>query len=154
MDTLAASDLPLMISSLASRQESPSAFPLDRVRMQKGIFLVAMGGPPDWQGLYDYRPYNWGPYSSSLANDLDRMTSRGLLRIMPVPGSRYGSYVTTERGSELANARWTRIDPAARDYLHAIYRYVTSRSFNRLLSDVYSQYPEYATASLFNRPHT
>jgi hypothetical protein len=118
--------------------------------MQKGVFLLAMGGPQAWRGLYDFSPYNWGPYSDGLAADLDRLRAENILRVAPVPGSRYGQYVPTAPGQELASELWSEVlDDEEREFLQQVRHYVTSRSFDRLLTDVYSEYPEYATESLF-----
>lgn len=118
--------------------------------MQKGVFLLSMGGPAAWRGLYDFSPYNWGPYSGGLAADLDRLRADNVLRVAAVPGSRYGQYVPTSAGQHLATSLWTDdLTAEERGFLQQVRRYVTSRSFDRLLTDVYREYPEYATESLF-----
>lgn len=139
-----------MLLASATGTDEVEAYPLDRVRMQKGIFLVAMGGPAAWRELYDFSPYNWGPYSGTLAADLDALIASNLLRVAPVPGSRYGQYVPTFAGRSLAAEEWrSSLVQAERDFLLKVRNYVTSRSFNRLLEEVYRAYPEYATESRF-----
>ena len=103
-----------------------------------------------WRGLYDFGPHNWGPYSSDLAHELDRLCAGNLLRVAPVPGSRYGQYVPTAAGQQRASALWAQaLSEEEQGFLRQVRAYVTSRSFDRLLQDVYREYPEYATESLF-----
>lgn len=142
-------DLPLLLAAHESAADD-GQHPLDRVRMQKGVFLLTMGGPARWHSLYEFRPYNWGPYSTGLAHALDRLREDNLLRTAPVPGSRYGRFVTTGRGQEHATAVWEhRLSTAERQFVRDVRSYVTSRNFDRLLQDVYREYPEYATETLF-----
>jgi uncharacterized protein YwgA len=143
-----AEELPLLLSSglLAGRDERQ---PLDRVRMQKAIFLVTRRGQRAWRELYPYEPYDWGPYSRRLAADLDSLRARGLLRTEPVPGHRYGRYVTTERGERWARQLLAGLSPAEVAFLRAVRKYVTSKSFSNLLREVYAAYPEFATESKF-----
>lgn len=37
-------------------------YDLDPIRLMKGCFIVSQGGRPEWQGLYDFRPYDYGPF--------------------------------------------------------------------------------------------
>jgi uncharacterized protein YwgA len=121
--------------------------PLDRIRMQKGVFLFAKRGPKDWRDIYCYLPFDWGPYSSALASDLSDLVAEGLLDYEQVPGRRFGRYRTTPAGERaLAGIP---LDPRIDTFVRAVRHFVTTRSFSELLRDVYAAFPVYATRSRF-----
>jgi hypothetical protein len=137
-----------MISRLAST--AGEQYPLDRIRMQKAMFLLTQRGSADWRELYKYKPYNWGPYSSQLAADIDSLVRRGLVDIEDVAGSQYPRYKTTPVGESRATTIWAALPNPGRNFILSVRHYVTSRSFTRLLREVYAEYPEFATASYFS----
>jgi uncharacterized protein YwgA len=61
--------LPLLLASerFATDEETE---PLDRIRVQKGVFLLEQRGPSSWRSLYTFSPYDWGPFSRDLAQEL------------------------------------------------------------------------------------
>ena len=68
---------------------------LDPVRIQKGMFLFAMeAGVPEGQ-TYGFRPYNYGPMSRGIYDDLDRLVSEGTIEATPVEGQSWSRYVVT-----------------------------------------------------------
>ena len=143
------SDLALaMMSQLASN--AGELYPLDRIRVQKAMFLLARRGSPGWRELYRYKPYNWGPYSSQLAADMDSLVRQGLVEVEEVGGSRYPRYRTTAEGEARAATVWPALQGPERDFVRSVRSYVTGRSFTQLLREVYAEYPEFATASYFS----
>lgn len=140
--------LPLLLASEYARS-TDERFPLDRIRMQKAVFLLTKRGPEKWSLLYDYQPYNWGPYSPTLVHDLEAWVRTGELAVEDYPHSRYGQYETTPAGEAEAERVWGELTPAQQDFVRSVRRFVTRRSFNRLLRDVYAAYPDYATKSQF-----
>ncbi len=136
----------LTISQLA---ENPGEqYPLDRIRVQKAIFLLTQRGSPAWRSLYSYYPYNWGPYSSELSSDTDALVRAGLLE--NVPGARYGQYRATPHGEARASQAWVALTAQEQSFIRTVRAYVTSRSFTQLLREIYAAYPDYATASQFS----
>lgn len=124
---------------------------LDPVRIQKGMFLFAQESGAPAEELYEFEPYNYGPYSFDLRDDLNRLVSEGLVESEPVPGYTWGRYKLTAEG--MGRARETR-DGAHRDFAHRVFntkQRVTGKSFNVLLREVYDEYPEFATNSIFRR---
>jgi uncharacterized protein len=122
---------------------------LDRIRVQKAVFLLVKRGSPSWRNLYSYKPYDWGPYSSQLAADMDMLVSEDSLEVEAAPGSRYGRYRTTAVGEAQAFRSWERLDPSETAFIRSVRAYVTQKSFTQLLREVYAEYPSYATASRF-----
>ncbi len=122
--------------------------PLDRIRMQKAVFLLVQRGSSAWRTLYSFQPYNWGPYSPQLASDIRGLTQDGMVEVEHAPGSRYGRYRTTGRGEIAMQDIWERLSDPEREFIRSVRAYVTQRSFTQLLREVYAAYPNYATASL------
>jgi uncharacterized protein YwgA len=145
MDAIA---LPLMLASDLART-SGEAFPFDRLRMQKAVFLLVQRGSDAWHELYDYMPYDWGPYSGKVTQDVESLRSRQLLTVQQVQGARYGRFATTPAGEALASSFWQQLKDPEREFIRRVRAYVTSRSFNGLLREVYAAYPEFATESRF-----
>src|SRR5258708_28546927 len=95
---------------------------LDPLRIQKGMFLLSKRGPA--RDLYQFRPYNWGPFSAEVYADLDDLTAQGYLNRSAVPGKTWSTYRVTSRGEETARSLATAAEPAdivwlksAREYL-------------------------------------
>lgn len=142
-----ARDLALVLASDAA-SSGDEQYPLDKIRMQKAAFLVSMRGGEALR-LYEFEPYNWGPYSGELNSDLRALTGADLISVESVSGSRHGAFRTTPLGEHAANAVWANLTEQQRTFIRAVRKFVTSRSFQRLLRDVYAGYPEYATKSQF-----
>jgi len=139
--------LPLLLASSRSAGADESQ-PLDRLRMQKGVFLLEQRGPAEWRRVYRYQPYNWGPYSSDLADDVDSLIFGGLLRTES-GASRYPAYRTTRSGEDWLDENMGVFPKQYRKFVKETRRFVTTRSFGKLLKDVYAEYPEFATRSQF-----
>lgn len=140
--------LPLLLAAddLASERERE---PLDRLRLQKGVFIMQMSGSPDWQDQYRFKAWDWGPFSRDLATEVTKLVRDGYLEIEPVPGRRHPRYRATARGQEAIARLRAQMDPKQVDYIRRVHAYVTSRSFSQLLREVYSRFPEYAVRSRF-----
>ena len=140
--------LPLLLASDQFAGES-EAEPLDRLRIQKGVFLLQMRGPEDWRDTYPFAPWDWGPFSHALASMVKTLSARGLLEERPVPFRSYAAYRTTAEGEEtLAEAART-LTPKERAFIAGVRHYITSRSFSQLLREVYAEYPKFAVNSRF-----
>lgn len=137
----------MLASSSASVEDGP--YPLDHIRLQKALFLISKRGPERWRDAYEYVPYDWGPYSSELLSDVNRLRLHGLMRVRPVDRSRYGTYTLTDRGEAVADDLWGHLSSDEQRFMVRVRSYVTSQSFNKLLREVYAAYPEYASKSRF-----
>jgi hypothetical protein len=142
-------DLPILLASQHASLTETESEPLDRIRMQKGIFLLEMKGPTAWQQFYKFSPYDWGPFSRALMGDLDLLVNSALLEKRPVPNARYHSYGTTTRGEKKAGELWAGLSQPERVFISAVRHFVTSRSFSRLLRDIYAEFPAFAVRSRF-----
>ncbi len=125
------------------------SYPLDPIRLMKGCFLVSQLGRPEWRALFDFRPYDYGPFDSDVYRSRDGLVSRGLLQVER--RGRYGSYALTDAGEERARELRAQIGEDDAEWFAQIGRYVTTRSFNDLLDEVYADYPDFATRSRYSR---
>ena len=60
---------------------------LDRIRIMKGMFLFAESGFPKPGERYEFQPYDWGPFSRDVYQDLEALQVAGLVAVSP-EGSR------------------------------------------------------------------
>lgn len=90
--------------------------------MQKAVLLLVQRGTESWRDLYDYQPYDWGPYSRGLTHDVDQHLSAGRLRVEQVPGARYGRYTTTHAGEALVEQVWSTLDAKQQTFVTRIRR--------------------------------
>jgi hypothetical protein len=124
---------------------SGGADAVDPIRIQKGMFLLSQRGPA--RDLYGFEPYNWGPFSPEIYRDLEQLRREHLVERQPVPGGTWSRWRATPEGENEARRVAERLAPDDVTWLASARSFVTSRSFKRLLRDIYAEYPEYATQS-------
>ena len=123
---------------------------LEPIQVQKALFKFAEeAGAPEAE-QYDFTAYNWGPCSFDIYGDLAALREEGLLEFQP-SGRGWNIYHVTERGEQAAQELREVADSELVARLDDIRHYVTSRSFDRLLRDVYADYPDSAERSLFRK---
>jgi hypothetical protein len=122
---------------------------LEPIRIQKGMFLFAMESEAPAREKYDFVPYNWGPFSRAIYDDLESLQTAGLVERLPVPGASHFAYRRTSAGDAAAE----RLSRGGSEALVASLRQaraaVSDVDFGMLLRRVYRKYPTYATKSLF-----
>jgi uncharacterized protein YwgA len=126
--------------------------PLERVRIQKSLFLFAERSKAPAGEKYDFVPYHYGPFSFGIYPDLDRLVEQGLLRVELEGSSSSPRYSLTGAGARAVEERGPSAPAERRDLLRSLREWVTERSFRTLLNDVYRLYPEYAVNSVFQKP--
>ena len=129
-----------------------SGKPLDPVRVQKGMFLLAMTGelPPDER--YAFEPYAYGPMSRQLYRDVRSLCRNGMVVAMPVEGTSWDLLQPTAAGVDRSRDFRDRLQPtrrAAVAEVDAIRRHIAGLSFSELLRYVYDRHPAYAVRSVF-----
>ena len=118
------------------------------IQLQKLLFKFAKESQAPQSELYEFEPYNWGPCSFEIYDDLSALRSDNLIE--PVPSGRgWSSYRLTDNGKHQASDLRNKVSSNLLEQLDEKYQYVTSRTFSELLSDVYDDYPDFATKSLF-----
>ena len=123
---------------------------MEPIQIQKTLFKFAMeAGAPSGE-TYTFVPYNWGPCSFEIYDDLGVMRETNLMEFIP-SGRGWNLYQLTEAGKEKKHVLREQAQPTILENMDAAREYVMSRSFETLLSDIYKDYPQFATASLFEK---
>ena len=120
---------------------------VDPLRLQKGLFLLAMREvipPPE---RYAFEPYAYGPMSRQLYADLRGLTRDGLVVDVPLAGAGWRA----ARPTDAARACLPAISPDVWGELRALRHLVDSLTFAELLDAVYAEFPDYAVNWVFRR---
>ncbi len=125
--------------------------PLDRVRIQKSMFLFAERSKAPGGEKYRFTPYHYGPFSFDIYPDLDDLLAQGLLRLEVNPTLGSPRYSLTGTGRQAMDGLRASVPARRLDVLRSLRDWVTARSFSALLDDVYRLYPQYAVNSVFRR---
>lgn len=131
-----------LLISIGSRMEP--------IQIQKTLFKFAMESGAPKNELYTFIPYNWGPLSMEIYDDLGKLREEGLVEFVP-SGRGWNIYHLNEAGQEKQNTLKNQANLDLLTKLNAARDYVTSRDFEKLLEDIYAEYPDYATGSLFRK---
>lgn len=118
---------------------------VDPVRLMKGCFIISQAGRRPWRDLFRFRPYDYGPFDSSVYAARDRLLSEGLLA---ETRGRYPAYSLTRAGEARAAEVAEELGEHDADWVRSIGGYVTSKSFSRLLNEIYERWPDYARNSV------
>lgn len=119
------------------------------LQLQKTMFLMKMeAGEHVGQHFYNFVPYNYGPFDSTIYADTQAWISTGDI-VAEDSGRNWQTYMITAAGLKRALEISEDVDQIAVDYLHRVANWVTGQSFASLLTSIYSKYPEYAENSVF-----
>lgn len=118
------------------------------IQLQKTLFRFAMESKVPKGEQYHFVPYNWGPCSFEIYNDLGRLREQSLIEAIP-SNRGWNSYRLSKAGRQRAAVLRQRANPKLVGALDKMKTWVMSRDFETLLRDVYKKYPRYATESLF-----
>jgi len=123
----------------------------DQLRVMKGMFLFTKEGPADVHNIYDFAPYDYGPFATAVYGDLDSLEGQGFIRTLYVMGTNQRVFELTSTGEQQFRDLIGRAPKDALEILGAIKELATSLSFADLLRHVYDKYPDYASRSLMNQ---
>lgn len=118
------------------------------IQVQKTLFKFAKESGIPKRQQYSFQPYDWGPCSFEIYDDLRVLQDENLIETVP-SGRGWNSYKLTDAGQEQAESVRSRANSELLERLSSIRNWIKSRGFSELLQDVYEQYPDYATQSLF-----
>lgn len=116
--------------------------PMSPLQIMKSLFLYFQRRKPE--GFYEFIPYLYGPCSFDVYLDLRELISKGLITEIPSYFS-WNFYAITTNGEKLLK------DEKHDEELENIKKLVLSKSFVDLLKYIYTQYPEFAINSIFNK---
>ncbi len=125
----------------------------DPIRTQKLLFLVdrevseRIGGP-----YFDFQPYHYGPFDATVYRVLDELE---VAEEVQIDGSgRCPRYVLTESGYKRGIAVLDGLPEAVAKYLRDAARWVRLTPYRRILSAIYSRYPDTAVNSVVDQPRS
>ena len=118
------------------------------IQIQKTMFKFAKESGAPGDELYDFKPYNWGPCGFEIYDDIAVLRKEGLVETVR-SGRGWSMYRLTEEGRENAEQIRSESNRDHIQHLDATREWVIRRNFEQLLRDVYKDYPDYATESLF-----
>lgn len=124
--------------------------PLSPVQLQKSLFLLGqthrdlVGSP-----YYDFQPYHFGPFDSSVYEDAATLATEGLAVISTAPHGRWQEYRASPDGVEQAKVLLAEAPEVVTSYLERTVDWCRSLSFQQLVRAVYAEYPEFRQNSVF-----
>jgi len=132
----------LFLTTPARRGDRPKS--IEPLRIMKGLFLMSQRGKGEIKDLYTFRPYDYGPFTTDIYADLDRLVTAGLAVQETVVGRSWRMYRPSLDGDSRAESLAGGLDPSERATIDEAYDFVASRGFLVLLRDIYAEYPDYA----------
>ncbi len=117
---------------------------LDPLRLMKGMFLVSMGGPDTLQGLFDFQPYSYGPFTPAVYRSAEHLRDMGLAAEEAVAGRSWRLVRPTALGEQRAADLAESVSPDELNAIEAAHEFVTTRGFVQLLRDLYTRFPDFA----------
>jgi len=136
----------LILAALATSRGEP----FTPVQVQKMFFLIdqkaahLIGGKK-----FDFAPYDYGPFDSSIYDDLSKMNKEGLIEIIGDAYSKGRKYCLLETAQIQGEKILKGASPNLRDYFVEVSKFVRSLSFAELVSSIYAAYPEMKIKSVF-----
>lgn len=130
--------------------------PLSRVQLQKAVFLFQEQLPPSVlpphpQQLYHFEKHNFGAFCSEIYVDAYKLSTQGLATAEPDSKVGFKSIAATEHIARHMNGVLRDMPFEVYEQANKIVEWVLEEDFEGLVSEVYSQYPEYKERSIFRR---
>jgi hypothetical protein len=121
---------------------------LDPVRIMKGMFLLEMQGGLE-NHSYNFEPYDYGPFSISVYNDLDLLEGKKLIERIPRLGRNWSYVRVTDEGRNQTKSLEQQAKPEQLELISKVHSDVLDKTFAELLRHIYDKYPKYAGRSVF-----
>ena len=119
--------------------------PLDRVRVQKGLFVI--GDALDPSPYYAFQPYHYGPFDATVYADAELLVAGGLLRETKHRG--YAAYELTPAGEKSAGTIEDQIDRPKLEFVRGVREWIQRVDFNTMLRAIYAKWPSMRAQSRF-----
>lgn len=124
-------------------------FQFSPVQIQKLLFLIErnigdkVGGPH-----FVFKPYDYGPFDSSIYALLREMQEKGLVEPTPSAGT-WNYYSLTPSGLIESEKVTSSVDQTSLNYIKKASHFVRNVSFTDLVASIYKAYPEMRVNSVF-----
>lgn len=121
---------------------------LSPVQVQKLFFILDQEMPQQYEGArFHFKPYDYGPFDSSVYSEIENHSRSGLAQLTYGPG--YRCYALTDAGLTAGNRLAARLPLDVRAYIERVGTWVRQLSFQQLVSAIYKQYPAMRAKSVF-----
>ena len=118
------------------------------VQVQKLFFLIDRNIPKEIEGpLFDFQPYNYGPFDKAVYDVLLLLTFEGLVDIDSEYNHR--TYKLTVKGQEEGEKILKALPGYVQEYIDTVSKFVRKLSFTQLVRSIYKAYPEMKQNSVF-----
>jgi hypothetical protein len=116
------------------------------------MFLIAENAPDlfDPTSRYSFAPYDYGPFDSSVYQDLEQMQRDELVRVDKHEGYGYRCYRATEQGVAIGRTLLDGMPQPRRALVEKTVALVLPLTFRQLVSAIYRTYPHMKVNSVFN----
>lgn len=120
-------------------------------QVQKLFFLLDENIAQDMGGrIYNFEPYDYGPFDVSVYHELDSLRDLGLVdQVQMHPGPAGRRYVLTRAGYEEGARELAALPDNARAYMSEVNAWVRRLSFSELVGAIYKAYPHMKARSIF-----
>lgn len=136
----------VMLAALSAANEAS----FTPVQIQKLFFLLDKKIPQEISGpLFDFQPYDYGPFDKAVYRELDELEQMGLVETLS--NGRWREYRLTTEGQYRGQGEFQLLPKRAQDYIVAVVHFVRSLSFSELVRSIYAAYPEMAVNSVFQK---
>jgi DNA-binding PadR family transcriptional regulator len=121
------------------------------VQVQKLFFLIdRLLAPKLNQVFFNFQPYHYGPFDSTLYKELEDLFFNDFLKIYRTSYNGYRIYSLTDKGIHKGNECLKELKKDIQSDIADLNNFVTSLSFTELLSVIYKEYPDMKVNSIFN----
>jgi hypothetical protein len=135
-----------LLSALANASNTG----LSPVQMQKVLFVLGKECPQEvGESYYQFRNYHYGPFSSLIYSDAERLACEGLIAISGDGSSR--AYTVTPAGTLRADSFVREAPLRATEFVKALVQWAQKLSFSEIVTAVYAKYPGTDENSIFRR---
>jgi hypothetical protein len=117
----------------------------------KLLFLLGQRLPPQLD-FFTFIPYKFGPHSTEILDQLDRLVASGFIQKEQGFGSEV--YNLTPKGVGRTADLFNRLDPRIREKVVDVKIQFNGMPLSDLLSLVYSRFPNFASESEYEGPPT
>jgi hypothetical protein len=120
------------------------------VRIQKLLFLIDRRIPQEVRGPhFNFVPYDYGPFDSSIYQDLELLAIDEEIEIVEVPNLRWKKYRLTPDGLRVGSSVLNQFGEDTAGYIRKLTEFVGKLSFAELVGAIYKAYPDMKVNSVF-----